>query len=101
MAQSSARNSPSVAVIRLSFWSAVLTTVFAAAFLAVGIATSVRNVPYPYIPSFISGDYLWMYPAFLLAPTVVVLVASIHYRAVDDKKVFRLIAVSFAIGAAE
>ena len=97
MAQSSATHSSSAAVIRLSFWSAVLTAVFAAAFLAVGIATPVRNVPYPYVPSFISGDYLWMYPAFLLAPTVVVLVASIHYHAADDKKAFSLIAVSFAI----
>jgi hypothetical protein len=38
-----------------------------------------------------------MYPAFLLAPTFVVLVACIHYHAADDRKVFSQIALSFAL----
>jgi len=38
-----------------------------------------------------------MYPAFLLAPTFVVLVACIHSYAADDRKVFSQIALSFAV----
>jgi len=85
------------AVSRLGFWSAVMTTVFAAAFFAVGIVSPVRNIPYPYVASFIPTDYLWMYPAFLLAPTFVVLTACIHSYAADDKKFFSQIALSFAV----
>ena len=66
-------------------------------FFAVGIATPVRFIPYPYVASFVPNDYLWMYPAFLLAPTFVVLVACIHSYAADDRKVFSQIAVSFAV----
>ena len=82
---------------RLGFWSAILTAVFAAAFFAIGIVTPVRNVPYPYIASFIPNDYLWMYPAFLVAPTFVVLMACVHFYAGDDKKLFSQIALSFAV----
>src|SRR5713226_5808023 len=83
---------------RLGFWSAVLTAVFAAAAFAVGIATPPRSGPfcasscitYPYtnVASFVPNDYLWMYPGILLAPIFVVLMASIHLYAQDDKKVF-------------
>lgn len=82
---------------RLGFWSAVLTAVLAAAFFAAGIASPVRNIPYPYVASFIPVDYLWMYPAFLLAPTFVVLMACIHAFAADDKQVFGQIGLSFAV----
>jgi hypothetical protein len=81
---------------RLGFWSAVLTTVTAAAFLAVGIATPARSGPfctgssciaYPYVTgltSFIPMDYIWLCPGFLLAIALVVLMACIHYFAFDD-----------------
>ena len=93
---------------RLGFWSAVLTTVTAAAFLAVGIATPARSGPfctgsscitYPYatgLAPFIPADYIWLYPGFLLALEFVVLMACIHYYASDDKKVFSQIGLSFA-----
>jgi hypothetical protein len=93
---------------RLGFWSSVLTTVTAAAFLAVGIATPARSGPfctgsscitYPYVTgltSFIPMDYIWLYPGFLLALSFVVLMACIHYYASDDKKVFSQIGLSFA-----
>ncbi len=96
VAAADSRNA-NAAVRRLGFWSAVLTAVFAAAFFAVGIATPVRSIPYPYVASFIPNDYLWMYPAFLLAPTFVVLVACIHSYAADERKVFSQIALSFAV----
>lgn len=84
-------------VSRLGFWSAVLTAIFAAAFFAIGAATPVRDVSYPYVASFIPIDYLWMYPAFLLAPTFVVLMVCIHFYALDEKKLFSLIGLSFAV----
>jgi hypothetical protein len=87
-------------VSRLGFWSAVLTAVLAAAFFAVGIASPVRYISYPYVEgvsAFIPVDYIWMYPPFLLAPTFVVLVACIHAYASDDKKVFSQVALSFAV----
>jgi len=95
-------------VSRLGLWSAVLTAIFAAAFFAMGIATPARSgpvanapiIPYPYtrgVESFIPGDYLWLYPGILLALTFVVLIACIHYYASDDKKVFSLIGLSFAV----
>lgn len=93
---------------RLGFWSAVLTTVIAAAHFAVGIATPARSGPfcgsscvtYPYVSglaSFIPIDYIWLYPGFLLAPVFVVLMACIHHYASDDKKVFSQIGLSFAL----
>ena len=85
------------AVSRLGFWSALLTAVLSVAFFGVGIVTPVRNIPYPYVASFIPADYLWMYPAFLLAPTFVVLIACIHVYAADDKKLFSQIGLSFAV----
>jgi hypothetical protein len=88
------------AVSRLGFWSAILTAVFAAAFITVGIASPVRHIPYPYVEgvsAFIPIDYIWMYAPFLLAPTFVVLMACIHAYAADDKKVFSQIALSFAV----
>jgi len=96
---------------RLGFWSAILTAVMAAAFLAVGFVSPVRFVSYPYVDvasstcgglqvvscEFIPMDYVWLYPAFLLAPTFVVLVACIHYSAPVDKKTFSQIGLSFAL----
>ena len=96
---------------RLGFWSAVLTAVMAAAFLAIGFASPVRYISYPYVDvasstcgglqvvscEFIPMDYIWLYPAFLLAPTFVVLMACIHYYAPVDRKIFSLIGLSFAL----
>lgn len=93
--------------IRLGFWSALLTAVLAAAFMVMGIATPPRSgpfcgtacVPYPYtdVAAFIPQDYVWLYPGILLAPTFVVLMACIHGRAADGKKVFSRIALAFAL----
>lgn len=84
---------------RLGFWSAIMTAVFAAAFILIGIGTPARTIPYPYtdVVSFVPADYIWQYPAFLLAPTLVVLIACIHASTKDSHKVFSQIALSFAI----
>lgn len=85
---------------QLGFWSAILTAVFAVGFLVIGIFGTPYTVfiPYPYVPSFFNPiDYIWLYPAFLLAPVFVVLMACIHYYASNEKKVFSLIGLSFAL----
>jgi hypothetical protein len=97
---------------RLGFASAALTATISAIFFAAGILTPARSGPfcvqsghgscivYPYVSglaSFVPIDYLWLYPGFLLAFVFVVLMACIHRRASDDKKVFSQIALSFAL----
>jgi len=96
---------------RLGFWSAILTAVMAAVFFAVGFVSPVRYISYPYVDvasstcgglqlvscEFISMDYIWLYPAFLLAPIFVVLMACIHYYAPVDRKIFSQIGLSFAL----
>ena len=84
----------------VGFWSAVLTVVFAAAFFLIGIFgtpyTAIRQ--YPYIPVTINSiDYTWLYPAFLLAPTICILMVCIHRYAPEEKKVFSQIGLSFAL----
>ncbi len=97
-----------IGISRLGFWTAILTAVFAAAFMVVGIATPARSgpfapptsvIPYPYtnVTAFIPGDYYWLLPGILLAPIFVILMACIHIYASDDRKVFSQIGLSFAV----
>ena len=90
----------------LGTWAASATAVVAAAFAAVALATPPRAGPfcanacvaYPYVNvgQFIPGDYLWLVPGFLLAPTFVVLMGCIHAYAAGPKQIFSRIALSFA-----
>jgi hypothetical protein len=98
----------SAVVSALRFWSAILTAVFAAAFILAGILTPPRSGPfapvaniisYPYtdVAAFIPNDYLWLYPGILLALIFIVLVVCIHSYASSDRKIFSHIALSFAV----
>jgi hypothetical protein len=92
---------------RLGFWSAILTAVLAAVAFAVGVATPARSgpfcagscIPFPYtaVVAFIPGDYLWLYPGFLLAVMFVILMAGIHFYATNERKIFSQIGLSFAL----
>ncbi|MGZ4902892.1 MAG: hypothetical protein ACXV3U_05545 [Halobacteriota archaeon] len=93
---------------RLGFWAAILTAIVAAVFFISGIMTPPRSgpfapaanvIPYPYtsVAAFIPGDYLWLYPGILLAPVFVILMVCIHSYARSDRKIFSLVALSFAI----
>jgi len=89
-----------ITAIRVGFWSAILTTILATLFLTIGILTPVRSIAYPYvngIATFLPGDYYWMYPAFLLAPAFVVLMASFNAYAVESKELFGQLGLAFAI----
>jgi hypothetical protein len=92
---------------RLGFWTAIVTVVVAAVFAGIAVATPARSgpfcgtacVPYPYVDvaQFIPGDYLWLLPGILLAPTFVVLMACIHAHAPEPRKVYGRIGLSFAL----
>ena len=96
-------------VCRLGFWIAILTAVAAAAALVIAVTTApARSGPfcmsdscitYPYTDAavFVSNDYLWMYPAFLMSLLFVVLVICIHHYTSADKWVFSQVALSFAV----
>jgi hypothetical protein len=92
---------------QLGFWSAVLTAVFTASALTIGITTPPRSGPfcasscvtYPYTDAaaFVPRDYLWMYAGFLLALIFVVLMACIHHIASGEKKIFSQVGLPFAL----
>jgi hypothetical protein len=92
---------------RLGFWTAILTVVVAAVFAAMAIPTPARSGPfcvtgcvaYPYVDvaQFIPGDYLWLVPGVLLAPTFIVLMACIHAYATEARKTYSRIGLSFAL----
>ncbi|MBN1876081.1 MAG: hypothetical protein JXA33_17790 [Anaerolineae bacterium] len=102
-------------VYRLGFWVSILTSVAAVAALGIAITTAPARsgpncpplvdmgvlqscVTYPYtdVAAYVPIEYIWMYPAFLLALLFVVLVICIHYTAPVDTKVASQIALSFA-----
>lgn len=93
--------------IRLGFWVSILTVSVTAVFMVMAMATPPRSgpfcasacVPYPYtdVAAFIPQDYLWLYPGFLLAPIVVILVACIHGYARGTQQTFSRIGLSLSI----
>jgi hypothetical protein len=95
---------------RLAFWTALFTSASAAAALAIGISTPPRSGPnclsdcitYPYTDAaaFVPRDYLWMYPAALVAALFVVLVVCIHHTVPEAQQRFSLIGLVFAVIAA-
>ena len=89
-----------ISTIRLGFWSAILTAVLAAAFFAGGMFGSsyTESFQFPYfLSTFRPIDYALFYPAFLLAPTFVVLIACIHQWAPLDRKAFSQVGLSFSL----
>jgi hypothetical protein len=104
-------NAATLNVNQFGFWTAVCMSLMTTATFAVAFATPPRSGPFcvlstciaaPYtdVAAFFPRDYLWMYPALLLTPIFVVLMACIHQYASGDKKLFSLIGLSFAIIAA-
>lgn len=91
----------------LGFLAAVATAVLSAIALTIGFVTPVRGGPfcpsdcitYPYVDvgAYFPTDYVWILPAFLLVPTFLVLMACIHAYAADDRKLFGLLGLSFAV----
>lgn len=87
-------------VVKVGFWSSVLTAVLAALFIFLGLfgSTYTEPNPYPYVSTFIKSiDYMLFYPAFLLAPVFVVLLACIYHYTHPARKIFGFIALSFGL----
>jgi hypothetical protein len=91
----------------IGFWTSILTAVCAAVALAIGVTTPARSGPncsascvtYPYTDAaaFIPRDYIWLYPALLLALLFVVLSICIHQQTREERRLFSGIAVAFAL----
>ena len=102
-----AGSSASRSATQLGFWAASLLAVSATVALAVAVTTPPRSGPfctgsciaYPYTAAaaFVPGDYLWMYPASLMALLFIVLVACLHHRTAVDKQVFSQVGLALAV----
>lgn len=99
-------------LFRLGFWTAIFTAIASAAALGIAVTTAPARsgpfclvdfvgscVTYPYtdVAGFVPTEYIWMYPAFLMALLFVVLVVCIHHYTAKDKKIFSQIALSFVM----
>jgi hypothetical protein len=88
--------------ITLGFWSAVLASMFTIFFIVLAVGTTLVfpskawSGVQTYAENFNLLEMASFIPAFLLAPTVVVLMACIHYVTSETKKVFSLIGLAFA-----
>jgi hypothetical protein len=87
----------------IGFWSALLMAAvnlwFYAAFLPY---SSQWSAPWPgigaYATSFQSGPFLaWIIPAFILPLVILIMMVSIHRTAEEDKRIWSLLGVVFAI----
>jgi len=97
-------------VYRLGFYFALTVTILAVVTFGIAICTPPVSGPfckgscigYPYsdIISRFPRDYLWMYPAILLAILFLALIVCIHQYASNDKKIFSLIGLSFSLVSA-
>jgi hypothetical protein len=96
---------------RFGFWTALSMSVLTVITFAIAFATPPRSGPFctmsscvtaPYtdVAAFFPRDYVWMYPALLLMAVFVVFMVCIHHYASDDKKLFSLIGLSFAVMSA-
>lgn len=112
-------NSTDQNTARLGFWVSILTTISAMVSFAIAVTTaparSGPNCPplvemgvvqsclgYPFtdVAAYVPIEYIWMYPALLLALIFVVLVICINHFAPEEKKIISQIALVFASIAA-
>ncbi len=89
--------------ITLGFWSAIFGSVFAILFVLITILTSLMfpmkawNGIQTYAENFNFLDMASFIPAFLLAPTMVILIACINAIAPESKKIFSQIGLAFTV----
>jgi len=99
----SERNLLNKMVSRIGFWSAILTTIWTIWFiLAFGYYMSSLPSEWPGIEAFAASfepiPYIaWVIPCLLLALTFPVMMSCIHYYAPDDKKIWSLLGLVFAV----
>lgn len=93
-----------------AFWVSVSVAVSAAVALALAVTTPPRSGPfcrtacigYPYTDAaaFVPRDYLWMYPAAVMALLFVALVACVSYFASPGARLYGHVALALAVVSA-
>jgi len=102
-------------VVQLGLWTSILTAVTTTAALVIavtlaparsgpncpplvnmGVVESCVTYPYTDVAAYVPTEYIWMYPATLLALLFVVLVTSIHECLAKTRPIFSRIALAFA-----
>jgi hypothetical protein len=95
---------------RFGFWISTLTAIATAVTFVLAVLTLPKSGPfctedclaYPYtdFAAYIPRDFLWMYPALLVAPLFVILLAAMHERTRPGTRQFSRIAIAFGVMAA-
>jgi hypothetical protein len=88
-------------------WAAVLTAVVTAVSFAIAVQTLPVSGPfcqsncigYPYedVAALVPHDYIWMYPAILMASMFLVLMSCIHNYAAASHKLYSQVGLCFAV----
>lgn len=92
---------------RLGFWFAISMAAVTLTALGLAVTTMPMSGPfcqsgcvtYPYknVAALVPHDYIWMYPAFFMAPIFFMLLVCVHSSAPEDKKLFSLAAMGFGL----
>ena len=76
---------------QIGFWSSILSLIFAVAYSIPQIFSEAKLIPHP-------QDLYWLFtPSLLLAPSFLITMICLHYKAPVSKKLFTAIGVAFAI----
>lgn len=75
----------------LGFWSSILSLFFAIAYCIPQILSETKLIPHP-------QDLYWLFaPSLLLAPSFLIAMICLHYKAAVNKRLFTTIGIAFAI----
>ena len=75
----------------VGFWASVLSVFFAIAYSVPQIISELKLIPHP-------QDLYWLFiPSLLLAPSFLVVMICLHYKAPQNRKLFTAIAAAFAV----
>ena len=76
---------------QIGIWSSILSLIFAIAYCVPQLLTEAKLISHP-------QDLYWLFsPSLLLAPSFLVVMICLHYKASISKKLFTAIGVAFAI----
>jgi hypothetical protein len=75
----------------IGYWSSMLSLLFATAYSVPQLLSEARLLPHP-------QDLYWLFvPSLLLAPSFLIAMICLHFKADENKKLFAAIGVAFAI----
>jgi len=94
-------------VRRWGFWSSVATTLLAVISFGTAVTTPPRTGPfavpasviaYPYLQAarFVPRDFLWLYPTLFMMTAFLVLAICVAHAALEDRRLFGTIGLTFA-----